>query len=175
MSLQRRIVFVTSTSTIAACTLAHRSASACGLQQRRMVAEEIADRSFQPAEAEIIVRVIDHRPRKIERSRISLLRRGDRLSDRRDRASPSNLPALSKHSPAASSTVEPSTLVFQFGFDMNEHRVAAADNQRNVRFKRVEIARGRIPGNPRRIQMRFVMVNAEEMVAAKQTPSLAPP
>ena len=78
------------------------------IQQRRIVAQKIADGSFQPAETEIVARVVKQRAREIERLGIPLLRQPVNFRPG-GIGRPISLPVLSKHSPAASSTVEPST------------------------------------------------------------------
>ena len=58
--------------------------------------------------------------------------------------------------------------MFQFRLDVDQHRVAAADNERNVGLKRAEISRRRAASNPRRVKVRFVMVNAQKRLAQRK-------
>ena len=58
--------------------------------------------------------------------------------------------------------------MFQFRLDVDEHRVPAADNQRNIGLKRVEMSRRRAASNPRRVKVRFVMVNAQKRFAQRK-------
>ena len=148
---------------MAACTLAQRSRTPLRvIQQAGMVAQKIAHGGFQPAEAEIVVRVVEHRSREIEGLADSPPSASRSISGPAGYGKPISLPVLSKHSPAASSTVEPSTRCFNSLCDVHEHRVAAADDERDVRLERGEVGGGRIAGDPRRIQMRLVMMNAEK-------------
>ena len=64
--------------------------------------------------------------------------------------------------------------MFQFGFHQHQHRVPAADDERDIRLELGEIGTpGAAPAsfvrssaaNPRRIQMRLVMMDADERFA----------
>src|SRR5438477_5855653 len=59
--------------------------------------------------------------------------------------------------------------------DMHEHSVAAADNKRNIRFELREIRGGRIATNPRRIEVRLVMMNAKKWPSQCEGHSLSGP
>ena len=58
--------------------------------------------------------------------------------------------------------------MFQFRFDMHEQGVPATDNQRNVRLKVLKVRRQRFAPNPRRVQMRLVVVNADEWLTERK-------
>lgn len=45
---------------------------------------------------------------------------------------------------------------------VNEQGVAAANDERDVGFKLFEFGAGRCSGNPGRVEVRFVMMNADE-------------
>src|SRR6185369_5972408 len=103
----------------------------------RMVAHKITHRSFQPAEAEIVVRLVDHWPWKIECARISRfcqsvnfrpgrIRKSEQLADFVKAFTGCIVHGRTKHA------------MLQFRFDMDKHRVAATDNERDVRLKRIE-------------------------------------
>lgn len=56
--------------------------------------------------------------------------------------------------------------MIKFSADMHEQSVAAADDEGKVRFEKLEL--GASPGNPRRIKMCFVMVDAVERPAERE-------
>ncbi len=61
----------------------------------------------------------------------------------------------------------------QVRLDMNEEGVAAAHNQRDRGLERREISRGRVPYNPLRLEVRFVMMNSDERFSQSKSQRLA--
>ncbi len=62
-----------------------------------------------------------------------------------------------------------------FGFDQHQHRVPAAGDQRDVGRERREVGPGRVPGDPGRVQMRLVVVDADERTAQREGERLGGP
>ena len=73
-----------------------------------LIAQKISHRGLQSAEAEVIIGLVEHGTGKTEAAG-SPLRPSDRFPAQPGYGKPRSLPTLSKHSPAASSSVEPST------------------------------------------------------------------
>ena len=124
---------VTSTSTIAACTLAHKSRDALRIvQQARMVAQKIAHRSLQAAEAEIVVRVVNHRPREIKCAWVSLLRQTINFRAGRIRQAHQFADLVETFARGVIHR-RAQQRCFNSAFNVHQHRMAAADNERNIR------------------------------------------
>ena len=112
------------------------------VEQVGVVAQKIAHRGFQPAEAEVVVRVVNHWPGKVKGLGVSSfgqpvnlrsggIRQADQLADL--------VEALARgvvHGRAEQ-------VVVKFGADMDEQGVAAADDERDVGL---EVERNRRPG-----------------------------
>jgi hypothetical protein len=126
-----------------------------------MIPQIIPHRRLQPAETKIIIRIMNHRPRKFMRRRIPTLRqpihrRPARITQAQqlrrlikalsrriiDGRSQHTMPPLFRH--------------------MHKQRVPTAHNQRNIRLKLLELRSRRLSADPRRIQMRLVMMHAHK-------------
>ena len=55
--------------------------------------------------------------------------------------------------------------MFEFGFDVNQKRMAAADDERDVRFEVVKARVKRVSFDPGRVKMRLVVMDAKERPA----------
>jgi hypothetical protein len=62
--------------------------------------------------------------------------------------------------------------MLQLGLHVDEHGMAATDDERDVGLKPAEVGGGRIAENPRRIKMGFVMLNAQIRFAQSEGDSL---
>ncbi len=63
--------------------------------------------------------------------------------------------------------------MFQLRFHVNQHRVTAADDERNIGLELLELCPRRVARNPRRIKMRLMMMNTNERLAQRVGDGLA--
>ncbi len=58
--------------------------------------------------------------------------------------------------------------MLELRFHVDQQRVTAAENERDVWFEGRKIGNRRIPPNPRRIQVRLVMMNPDERFTQRE-------
>ncbi len=171
-------------------------------KQGRMIAQEITDGSLEAAEAEIVICVIEQRAGEVVGFGVSVFR--EAINHRASGVGESHEFAGFVET-FASSVVNRSAqnAMFQLGLNVNEHRVTAADDERDVGLKLIELcarrsvavlchSNGRMAmvssitnafrtcriavagdghtpaANPRRIEMCFVMMNADERFSQRE-------
>ena len=134
------------------------------VEQCGVVANEITDGGFEAAETEIIAGVVDHRPWEIKGFWISFFREAiDFRSGGVGEAD--EFSGFIETFPGGIIHGGTKQAMFQFTLNMHEHRVAAAHDEGNIGFERGEIGCERPAGDPGRVEVRFVVVNAEKRLA----------
>ena len=123
-----------------------------------MLLQEVAHTGLQPAEAEIVAKILQQGSGKVERLGISFGRQSVHQRTSRVRQS-QELSRLVEAFP--SSVIEGSAedSVLQRGRDQNQQGVAATDNQGDIGLELIELGGQGRSLNPRRVQMRLVMVD----------------
>lgn len=127
----------------------------------RVLLEEVADGRFEPAETEIVVGVVEQRTGEIVRGGIAF---GGQSIDVRAAGVGQAEELGGFVETLAGGIVERGAEepVAEFAFDVDQHGMATADDQGDVRFEPVEVRLGWVAGDPRRVQMGFVVVDTDE-------------
>ena len=112
-----------------------------------MIAQKIAHRGFQAAETEVIVRLAEHRARKVEGLGIASLRQPVQLRSGRI-GQPDELADFIETFAGGVVHGRAEQHVLQFGLDTDEQGMAAADDEREVGFKICEGGSRRIALGP---------------------------
>ena len=136
-----------------------------------MIPQKVARGRLQAAEAEIIVGLRQHRPGKIVRPRIPLL--GQAIEGRTPGVGQADqFGDFVEAFPGRVIDCGAEQMMSQLGLEVDQQGVPAADDERNVWLKRFEVRARRVAGNPRRVQVRFVMVNADKRFAQSERDGL---
>ena len=132
-----------------------------------MVAQKIADGSFEAAETEVVVGVVEQRAREVVGFWISLF--GQPINHWAGGVGEAHeFSSLVKAFARSVINRSAKNAMFQLGFNMNQHRVTAADDERDVGVKLLKLGARWVAGNPRRVEMRFVMMDADERFSQRE-------